>query len=251
MPMIDSHAHLDACAPGDRDLVGAAAAAGVTRILTVGTEGPSVAGALEIAARHESVFAAVGQHPHAASSFDSDAEGALIVAASNQRVRAIGETGLDYYREYSPRRDQMRVFRFHIEMAKELGLPLVIHTRSAEDDTYSVLERYAGGLTIVMHCFSAPERVEECVDRGYLCSFAGNVTYRGAEELMRAAMRVPDDLLLVETDAPFLSPTPVRGKPNEPANVCVTARAIAKARGTSYSELERVVERNARHAFRW
>ena len=129
---------------------------------------------------------------------------------------------------------------------------MAIHTRAAEDDTFAVLREHAGAIpAVILHCFSAPDRLDECVERGYLCSFAGNVTYPKATELQEAARRVPDELLLVETDSPFLAPQPLRGKPNEPANVTHTARWVAELRGVSYEELERAVEANAARVFGW
>ena len=171
-------------------------------------------------------------------------------AAADSRARAIGETGLDYYRDYAPRDDQRRAFEAQLELAARAGLPVVIHTRAAEDDTFAVLREHAPALpAVVLHCFSAPERLAECVERGYLCSFAGNVTYPKAADLQDAARELPAELLLVETDSPYLSPQPVRGKPNEPANVVHTARYVAELRGVSYEELERTVEANAARVF--
>jgi TatD DNase family protein len=129
------------------------------------------------------------------------------------------------------------------------GLPLVIHTREAEDDTFALLRERATELTVILHCFSAPSRVEECVERGYMCSFAGNVTYPKAVELQAAARDLPEELLLMETDSPYLAPQPVRGKPNEPANVVETARLVAELRGISYEQLDAAVERNASRVF--
>jgi len=166
-------------------------------------------------------------------------------------VCAVGETGLDYFRDRAPRADQRRAFEAHIELARELDLPLVIHSREAADDTFAVLAEHAGDLSVVLHCFSAPERLEEAVERGYMCSFAGNVTYPSATELQDAVERVPDHLLLVETDSPFLSPQPVRGRQNEPANVTLTARFIAERRGVAYEELDAQVEANAARVFGW
>ena len=128
---------------------------------------------------------------------------------------------------------------------------MVIHTRAADADTFAVLRERARELTVVIHCFSSPERLDECVERGYMCSFAGNVTYPKATDLHEAARRVPDELLLVETDSPYLSPQPLRGKPNEPANVVRTARWMAELRGIRYDELEATVERNAARVFGW
>ena len=143
-------------------------------------------------------------------------------------------------------RDRRRAFEAQLELAARVGLPVVIHTRAAEDDTFAILAEHAAGLpAVVMHCFSAPDRLDECVERGYMCSFAGNVTYPKATDLQDAARQVPAELLLVETDSPYLSPRPVRGKPNEPANVTHTARFVAELRGMSYESLERAVDANA------
>ncbi|HEX8054781.1 MAG TPA: TatD family hydrolase, partial [Thermoleophilaceae bacterium] len=203
------------------------------------------------AREHEEVFAIVGHHPNDASSFDDASLAAIDAAGRTDHAVAIGETGLDYYRDYSPRDVQMRAFEAQIDVARELALPLVIHTRAAEDDTFAVLRDRADGVTVVMHCFSAPARVDECVERGYVCSFAGNVTYPKAQDLQAAARDVPAELLMVETDAPYLAPQPVRGKPNEPANVVRTAEYVAELRGVSYAELEASVESTAARVFGW
>jgi TatD DNase family protein len=224
---------------------------GVRRIATVGMNDASIERALAAANAHEEVVAIVGRHPNEAEGFQSHDIEPIERAAEDPRVRAIGETGLDYYRDYAPREDQMRAFEAQIDLAQRSGLPLVIHTRAAEDDTIRVLRERAEGLTVIMHCFSMPDRLEECVDQGWLCSFAGNVTYPKAAELHAAAREVPDDLLLVETDSPYLSPQPVRGKPNEPANVVSTAEFVADLRGVPYEELEETVERNAARVFGW
>src|SRR5947209_137844 len=211
----------------------------------------SIERAIEAAERHDEVVAIVGRHPHEVEGFgDGDIE-AIERAAQHPRVRAIGETGLDYFRDRAPRDDQRRAFEAHVELAQRLDLPLVIHTREAEEETFAVLGERAEGLTVIMHCFSTPARLEECVERGWLCSFAGNVTYPKAVELQEAARAVPDDLLLVETDSPYLAPQHVRGKPNEPANVVKTAEYVAELRGVEYSELEAAVERNAARVFGW
>ena len=207
--------------------------------------------AVAAAHEHEEVVAIVGRHPNEAAGFtDRDIE-PIEAAARDDRVRAIGETGLDYYRDYAPRDDQLRAFEAHVDLARRLDLPLVIHTRAAEDDTFAVLREQAEGLTVILHCFSAPGRLDECVERGWLCSFAGNVTYPKATDLHAAARDVPEDLLLVETDSPYLAPQPVRGKPNEPANVIRTAEHVASLRGVSYDELDAAVERNAARVFGW
>jgi TatD DNase family protein len=249
--VIDTHCHLDVCEPDDVDLVARAREAGVTRLATVGMDDASIDRALAAAHGNDGVFAIVGRHPNEAAGFSEADIEPIERAAAEERVRAIGETGLDYYRDYAPREDQMRAFLAHVELARRLELPLVIHTRAAEDDTFAVLRDRADGLTVILHCFSAPARLEECVERGWMCSFAGNVTYPKSTDLQAAARDVPDELLLVETDSPYLSPQPVRGKRNEPANVVHTARYLAELRGVPYEQLEAVVERNAARVFGW
>jgi TatD DNase family protein len=250
--LIDTHCHLDACEPPDAELVERARAAGVTRLATVGTDEPSIERALAAAHNHDEVFAIVGRHPHETEGFgDADLE-TVERAADDPWARAIGETGLDYYRDYAPRDDQRRAFEAQLGLAARAALPVVIHTRAAEDDTFAILREHAGSLpAVVLHCFSAPERLEECVERRYLCSFAGNVTYPKATELQDAARELPAELLLVETDSPYLSPQPLRGKRNEPANVVHTAAHVAELRGVDYAELERTVEENAARVFAW
>jgi TatD DNase family protein len=249
--VVDTHCHLDACEPPAGDLVARAREAGVTRIATVGTDDESVGRALDAARSNEEVAAIVGRHPHGAEGFgDLDLE-AIERALAEDGAVAVGETGLDYYRDYAPREDQRRAFADQLELAKRAGLPVVIHTRAAEDDTFAMLREHGDGLTVILHCFSAPGRLEECVERGYLCSFAGNVTYPKATDLQQAARELPTELLLVETDSPYLSPQPVRGKPNEPANVTVTAEFVAGLRGVAYQELELTVEANAARVLGW
>jgi TatD DNase family protein len=249
--VIDTHCHLDSCKPPDSELIANARAHGVRRIATVGMNDASIERALAAANEHDDVFAIVGRHPNEAQGFEAHDIEPIEQATEDPRVRAIGETGLDYYRDYAPREDQMRAFEAQVDLAKRKGLPLVIHTRAAEDDTLGVLRERDEGVTVIMHCFSMPDRLEECVERGWLCSFAGNVTYPKATDLQAAAREVPEELLLVETDAPYLSPQPVRGKPNEPANVVRTAEFVAELRGVSYAQLDEAVERNAARVFGW
>jgi TatD DNase family protein len=244
--VVDTHCHLDACEPPVAELVGRAGAAGVGRLATVGTDGPSIKHALTAAEDHSEVVAIVGRHPHETAGFDELGVEEIERAAAHPRVRAIGETGLDYYRDHAPRADQRRAFEAQLELAARVELPVVIHTRAAEDDTFALLREHAGSLpAVILHCFSAPDRLGECVERGYLCSFAGNVTYPKATDLQDAARELPAELLLVETDSPYLAPQPVRGRPNEPANVTHTARFVAGLRGVDYEELERLVDANA------
>jgi TatD DNase family protein len=250
--MIDTHCHLDACEPPDAELVARAREAGVTRLATVGTNGASIRRALEAASTHDGVVAIVGRHPHDTTGFDSAGLDEIERAAADPRARAIGETGLDYYRDHAPRTDQRRAFEAQLELAGRLDLPAVIHTRAAEEATFAVLRERGGEVpAVVLHCFSAPGRLEECVEHGYFCSFAGNVTYPKATELQAAAREIPAELLLIETDSPYLAPQRRRGRPNEPANVAHTARFIADLRGISYEELERTVEGNASRVFGW
>ena len=249
--MIDSHTHLDSCAPPDEELVAAAVAAGVRRILTVGMDGPSGRSALHAAERFGEVHAAIGRHPNLAEGFDDAALAELRELAGHPRCAAIGETGLDYFRDRAPRGDQQRAFHAQIELARETAKPLVIHTRAAEDDTIATLRDRAGGVEVVLHCFSMPARLQECLAEGWWISFAGNVTYPRSQELAAAAEHVPDERLLVETDAPYLTPQSVRKEPNQPAFVTHTAAFVAERRGQTVAQLEAVVEANGARLFGW
>ena len=249
--MIDSHTHLDSCAPPNDELVAAATAAGVTRILTVGMDEASNRSALAASETFPQVYAAVGRHPNHAEGFDDAALADIEDLATHAGCAAVGETGLDYYRDTAPRADQERAFHAQIDVARATGKPLVIHTRAAEDDTIATLRARADGVAVIMHCFSMPGRLDECLAEGWWISFAGNVTYPKAQDLAEAAERVPDERLLVETDAPYLTPQVVRKERNQPAYVAHTARFVAERRGVSYDELERSVERNAAELFGW
>jgi TatD DNase family protein len=249
--VVDTHCHLDSCKADAGELVENALEAGVVRLATVGMNDESIGNALAAAEEHHGVFAIVGRHPHYTEGWTTADIEPIERAAAHPLSRAIGETGLDYYRDHAPREDQRRAFEDQIDLAARTQLPLVIHTREAENDTFDILRERAYELTVILHCFSAPSRIDECVDRGYLCSFAGNVTYPNAEELRAAARDLPDELLLVETDSPYLAPQPVRGKPNVPANVVHTAEFLAGLRDVPYSALESTVERNAARVFGW
>ncbi|MDP9376750.1 MAG: TatD family hydrolase [Actinomycetota bacterium] len=249
--MIDSHTHLDLAPLGEDEVVAAAQAAGVSKLLTIGTNVQSSQAALAAAERYDGVWAGVGLHPNSAGDFDERVLAELAELADHPRCRAIGETGLDYYRDRAPREAQARAFLAHIELARSYEKPLVIHTREADQDTLDLLSRQAQGLEVLLHCFSMPGRLDECVERGYWISFAGNVTYPRNSELAAAAARVPLDRLLVETDAPYLTPQAVRKDRNQPAFVVHTARFVAEARGMSYEELEQAVEDNAGQLFGW
>ena len=249
--MIDSHTHLASTPGTDAELVAAARAAGVTRILTIGTDAESSRRAQAAAEAHESVWFATGHHPNNATGYTDAHTDELREIARHPRCAAIGETGLDDYRDYAPRPDQERAFAAHIELAHELGKPLVIHTRAAEEDTVTTLARDARGLDVIMHCFSMPARLEECLDHDWWISFAGNVTYPKARELAFAAEQTPLERLLVETDAPYLTPQPVRKERNQPAYVVHTARFVAERRGISYGEFEAALHANSARLFGW
>ncbi|MGH2870127.1 MAG: TatD family hydrolase [Solirubrobacteraceae bacterium] len=250
--MIDSHTHLDACEPSDAELVAAADAVGVTRIVTVGTDGASCRAALAAAEDFPQVYAAIGRHPNSATGFDDADFAELEALASHEKCVAIGETGLDYYRDYAPAEDQRRAFAAQIDLARTTGKPLVIHTRAADDETLELLNAQAGGLRVILHCFSMAARVQECLSHDqWWFSFAGNCTYPKAADLRDAALRVPAERLLVETDAPYLSPQPVRGQPNQPANVVRTAEALALERRVQHADFERAIEASAAAVFQW
>jgi len=249
--VIDSHTHLHLCEPPDEQLVADALAAGVTHMLTVGTDPASCRAALAAAGRFPEVYAAVGCHPNAAAAFEERDLAELRELAAHERCLAIGETGLDFYRQGASPEDQQRAFAAQIALARETAKPLVIHSRAAEQETLDQLKREADGVTVIMHCFSMPDRLAECVRRGYLLSFAGNVTYKSAQPLAAAAREAPAERLLVETDAPYLTPQAVRKHPNQPAFVLHTARVVADLRGVSLAQLDATVEQNAARVFRW
>ena len=245
--MIDTHAHLDACAEPVDELVAQAREAGVDRIVSVGSGLDSCRETLVIAGRHDGVFAALGIHPHQAAEPDANRLDELRKLLADERAVAVGETGLDFYRDYAPRDRQRELFERQLELAEELRKPVVVHTRAASEETAVALEPFSG--TVVLHCFSAPELLPVALERGYYLSFAGNVTYPKAEELREAACAVPGERLLAETDSPYLSPQPRRGRPNEPANVVHTIAALAESRGEDASELAARIDVNASAAF--
>jgi TatD DNase family protein len=243
----DTHAHLDACADPAGEIVARARAVGVDRIVSVGSGLDSCRETLAIAAREEGVWAALGIHPHQAADPDAERLDELRELLTDERAVAVGETGLDFYRDYAPRDRQRVLFARQLELAAELGKPVVVHTRAASEETAAALGAFEG--TVVLHCFSAPELLSVALEQGYYVSFAGNVTYPKAEELREAARTVPADRLLVETDSPYLAPQPRRGRPNEPANVVHTVAALAKARGEDEAELADRLDANAAAAF--
>ena len=245
--MIDTHAHLDACVESPETLVARARAAGVERIVSVGSGLDSCRETLAIAQREPGVWAALGVHPHQAGEPDADRLDELRELLEDERAVAVGETGLDFYRDYAPRDRQRDLFERQIALAEELGRTVVVHSRAAGTETAAALEPFGG--TVVLHCFSSPELLEPALERDYFVSFAGNVTYPKAEDLREAARRIPANRLLAETDSPYLSPQPRRGRPNEPANVVHTVAVLAEARGEDATELAARLGANAAAAF--
>jgi TatD DNase family protein len=236
MNFIDSHCHIDGEAfDEDRDeVVRRAKEAGVAAMLVVGTGNPhdgEIAKAVRVAEQYENVFASVGVHPHDAKLYDDEAENHLIeLVRSSEKIIAWGEIGLDFYYDHSPRDVQKEVFIRQIRKARELGLPVIIHSRDADDETVEILtaEYSAENFRSIMHCFGGTAKMaEDLMEIGFLISFAGNVTFKKAENLRDAARVVPLDKLLIETDCPFLTPVPFRGKRNEPAFVVHTAEFLA------------------------
>jgi len=258
--MVDTHCHLGLCEPEPAALVAEARAVGVRRMLSVGIDEGSSREAIALAEAHEEVLASVGRHPNGAGGWDDAAAAELTELAVHPRVAAVGETGLDFYRDRAPREDQRRAFHAQIEIARGIAKPLVVHVRDGAGATdgaalaecFAILAEHAAGVAVILHCFSAPpHRAAEAAERGWHCSFAGNLTYPSARVLRESARTVPDDRLLVETDAPFLAPQPVRGRANQPANVIATAEALAECRDVGYPQLEALVEANAARVFGW
>jgi TatD DNase family protein len=247
--VIDTHAHLDAL---DGDAAGAlerARAAGVGRVIGVGSGLDSCRATLEIADREAGVFAALGLHPHQAGETGPADLEELERLLEHPKAVAVGESGLDHYRDYAPRERQLESFRAQAEFAVKLGKPLVVHSRAADDETVAVLTDFAAGTPVVLHCFSSLGLLAPALEHGWYVSFAGNVTYPNASELRMAAARVPAKRLLVETDSPYLAPQAVRGRPNEPANIVHTLGVVAAARGDDPEQLGRTVDANATALF--
>jgi TatD DNase family protein len=231
---LDSHCHLDLIERPVGEVLAAARAAGITRVVTVGVDLDSSHWAAECAYGHADVYAAVAIHPNetaAAASSPAQREEVLAQIAELallDRVRAVGETGLDYYRDHASPAVQRDWFRAHIAIAKQAGVALMIHDRDAHDDVLAILEAEGPPERVIFHCFSGDAAMaKRCAEAGYVMSFAGNITFKNAQPLREAAAAAPADLLLVETDAPFLTPVPHRGKANSPAMVAHTVRALA------------------------
>ncbi len=246
----DSHCHLHLCESGTpAQLVAAAAAAGVEAMITIGTDVPSSRRAVELAADPR-VFAAVGVHPNSAGEWNADARSALGELLSSDRVVAVGETGLDFYRDHAAPEVQRPAFEAHIELAKRHEMALVIHTRASVDAAMDALDAAGAPDRFVFHCWSGDrQQLERALQMGATISFAGNVSFKNAQNLRDAAVAVPDDKLLVETDSPYLAPVPHRGEANEPSHVALVGEAVAIARGQDVGTLARLTTANARRFF--
>lgn len=253
--LVDTHAHLDDEAfAGERAAVVArAAAAGVRRIVAVGTDVASSRRAVELAEQYEGVYAAVGVHPHDASRADEGALAELRSLAGRQKVVAIGEIGLDFYRNLSPQSAQRAAMRAQLALARQLDLPVVVHDRDAHDEVLSLLREWArghAGARGVLHAFSGDEAMaREAIALGFYVSFAGPVTFAKASRLHRLAAALPLDRILLETDCPYLTPEPLRGRRNEPANVGLIAAKVASLRGIAFAEVARATTANAGRLF--
>jgi TatD DNase family protein len=245
--VIDTHAHLDALEDDPAAVVDRARAAGVTRILTVGTDVEGCRRALELADRHDEVYAVLGIHPHGANDATDDDVAEVRSLLAHPKAVAAGEMGLDWFRDYAPRDKQLHLFASMLEVAAETAKPAVIHTRAADADTLAALDGFGG--RVVLHCFSSPHLLEPALERGWYVSFAGNASFPKAVDLRLCAREMPGDRILAETDAPYLAPQPVRGRPNEPAYVMYTLEALAQARNEDPKELEEQIDRNASECF--
>ncbi|WP_190818768.1 TatD family hydrolase [Saccharopolyspora pogona] len=252
---VDAHTHLDACGAKTPDevraIVDRAQAAGVGRVVTVADDIASAQWAVEASTWDDRVFAAVALHPTRTKDFDDADREVLEQLVEHPRVVAVGETGLDYYWDYSPPEPQQEAFRWHIDLAKRAGKPLMIHDREAHQDILRILAAEGAPETVVFHCFSGDaEFARACVDAGYVLSFAGTATFRNANALREAAQLVPLEQFVVETDAPFLTPHPFRGRPNEPYCVNYTLRDLAELRGMTLEELVVATTATAERVFR-
>ncbi|MEV7551409.1 TatD family hydrolase [Amycolatopsis sp. NPDC089917] len=253
--VVDAHTHLDACgavtAADVTAMVDRAERAGVSRVITVADDLTAARWAAQASTWDPRVWAAVAIHPTRTKDFGEDEKSEVESLAKESRVVAVGETGLDYYWDYSPHDAQQDAFRWHIDLAKRIGKPLMIHDRDAHDDVLRILEEEGAPEQVVFHCFSGDELVaRRCIDAGYVLSFAGTVSFRNARGLHEAARLVPADQYLVETDAPFLTPHPFRGRPNEPYCAAYTVRHIASLRGEAVHEVAEAVRVTAERVFR-
>ncbi len=253
--VVDAHTHLDACgavtAADVTAMVDRAERAGVSRVITVADDLEAARWAAQASTWDSRVWAAVAIHPTRTKEFGEAEKSEVESLAKEPRVVAVGETGLDYYWDYSPHDAQQDAFRWHIDLAKRIGKPLMIHDRDAHEDVLRILEEEGAPEQVVFHCFSGDEHIaRRCVDAGYVLSFAGTVSFRNARGLHEAARIVPSGQYLVETDAPFLTPHPFRGRPNEPYCAAYTVRHLATFRGEAVHEVAESVRVTAERVFR-
>jgi TatD DNase family protein len=247
--VVDSHCHLFLMSEDPSVAVETARGEGVDGLVCVGIDGKSSRRSRDLADALAGVFATAGLHPHTASEWGAEAGAEIEELVGDPRVVAVGETGLDYHRMKSPAEDQRRAFRAHCSLSREAGKPLVVHTREAWPDVLRVLEEERVE-RVVLHCFTGNAEVaREAAERGYLCSFAGNVTYPANAHLREAAAAIPAELLLAETDSPFLAPQPLRGRDNRPEHVRHVVEALAEARGEAAADVAALTAANARRAF--
>lgn len=247
---VDSHCHLDSLESPPDEAISASRKANVEEIVNVGTDLRSSAVSIELAEKYSCVSAAVGIHPHEARHADNTALAEIAALAGNRRVVAIGEIGLDFFRDHSPRDLQIEAFRSQLQIAGRLRKPVILHIRDAHPEVFKVLEQARHAEPLIFHCFSGgPREVEHALELGGYISFAGNVSYKKSELIREAARHVPFDRLLVETDAPYLAPMPYRGKPNEPALVPHVGKALAAVIGCTAAEVAEVTRRNAHRIF--
>jgi len=253
----DSHTHMDIMGLTVDGVLAAARAAGIGRVVNVGCDLPSSRWSVERAGEYDAVYAAVAIHPNETSSLDArrgEVLAEIAALAQSPRVVAIGETGLDYYRDWAAPPVQREWFRAHIEIARQAGKALMIHDRDAHEDVLSILAEYAPwpAYSVIFHCFSGDAAMaERCAEAGYLMSFAGNVTFKNADPLRAAALVAPPELMLAETDAPYLTPVPHRGKPNSPAMTAYTIRFLAELKKLDVAEICGVLQSTGARVFAW
>jgi TatD DNase family protein len=242
---------LESLAIGIDAALAEAAASGVFRIVGIGMGRDSSLRTISLAEDHDQIWAAIGVHPNSAAEWRDDDVGWLTELAAHPKVVAIGECGMDFYRDTATPGQQERAFRAQIAVARATGLPLVIHTRDADDATLGILRSDAAGLEIILHCFSLVDHVDEVIDAGWYASFAGPLTFKTNDALREAAAHLPDDRILVETDSPYLAPVPRRGKPNQPAYVAHTLAVLAEVRGIDITTCDELTTANATRVFGW
>jgi len=249
---IDSHAHLEMKAfDHDRDkVVARAQEAGVDYIVTVGTTLDDCKKAVFLANKYESIYAAIGIHPHEVKDINSRTYESLKELTADSKVVAYGEIGLDFFRNLSPRDVQIKRFGEQLELADEIGLPVVIHDREAHRETLNMLQKWKGNQRGIIHCFSGDyEMARKCLDMGFFISIPGTITFKKSETLQKVVENIPITSLLLETDSPYLAPHPRRGRRNEPANVILTAQRVAEIKGLSLEEVGKITSQNTKNVF--